>query len=304
MSEYAAAAGRSTRIVEDELAALRRRGHREAEAFANEGDDTLAIFEWSAPPGCDIHDRDGWAQANPRWVTRSRNGRSRRRRRHDPEWMFRTEVLCQWSNGTARGAVPARLVGAGRDRREPKQRSSIAESLKIGVGVDVSGDRSHAHIAFAGRNQYGQIHVEVVASRAGTDWVLGWLKSPDRASRGRWVGVAGQARGAPVSGLMNELETDPEVDAMPWQGSDLASACGKFYDLVRNNELAHLEQPLLDVAAATAVTKPLGDAWVWNRRHSPADCGPLVAATAAVWALLNEQPPLTSAYQDRGLMVV
>ena len=35
------------------------------EAAEGVDDDSLGIFEWSAPPGCDIWDRDGWAYANP-----------------------------------------------------------------------------------------------------------------------------------------------------------------------------------------------------------------------------------------------
>src|SRR5690606_13558320 len=34
--------------------------------FEDEDDeDTLGLFEWSAPPGCDVMDRNGWAMANP-----------------------------------------------------------------------------------------------------------------------------------------------------------------------------------------------------------------------------------------------
>jgi hypothetical protein len=31
--------------------------------------------------------------------------------------------------------------------------------------------------------------------------------------------------------------------------------------------------------------RPMGDSWVWDRKHSPTDIAPLVACTAAVWAL-------------------
>jgi hypothetical protein len=62
---------------------------------------------------------------------------------------------------------------------------------------------------------------------------------------------------------------------------------------------------VLDVPAATAVTKPLGDGWVWDRRHSPTDIAPLVAATGAVGLLTKPVEYVgPSAYEDRGLEVV
>lgn len=128
--------------------------------------------------------------------------------------------------------------------------------------------------------------------------------------------VTGQGKGAPISGLLAELAQDvvdevtgkvidPAFPVELWQGSDLGAGSGAFYDLVRGNGLKHLPQPLLDVAASTAVTKPSGDGWLWDRRNSPTDIAPLVAATGAVW-LLNRptEAPKRSKYEDADLLVV
>jgi hypothetical protein len=62
---------------------------------------------------------------------------------------------------------------------------------------------------------------------------------------------------------------------------------------------------VLDVPAATAVTKPLGDGWVWDRRHSPTDIAPLVAATGAVGLLTKPvEGPKRSKYEDSDLVVL
>ena len=71
-----------------------------------EDEDSLGIFEWSAPPGCSIGDRDGWAQANPSLGYSITEKAIASAARTDPEWVFRTEVLCQWSEGTLDGLFP------------------------------------------------------------------------------------------------------------------------------------------------------------------------------------------------------
>ncbi len=141
--------------------------------LAVEPDDTLGIFEWSAPPGCEVSDRSGWAQANPSlgWAITERTIASASRT--DPEWVFRTEVLCQWSDGSLEGPFPAGSWDAGIDRS-----STIDAGSPLAFCVDVSWDRTKAHIGVAGRRPDGQPHVEVIASRAGTDWVVDWFTSP------------------------------------------------------------------------------------------------------------------------------
>jgi len=255
--------------------------------------DSLGIFEWSAPAGCDLDDRDGWAQANPSMGYTITERAIASARRTDPEWVFRTEVLCQWSDGSLEGPFPPGAWEAGTDAA-----SQIVGDVK--AGVDVSFDRSIAHITFAGRTAQDVPHVEVVASRAGTDWVLPWLQ--ERADI--IEGIAGQGKGAPVSGLLEELK-EAGLPVVEWQGSDLTNGSGAFYDLVRANGLKHLPQPVLDVAAATAVTKPSGDGWLWDRRNSPTDVSPLIAANAAVW-LLNQKPPaqFVSAYESNRVEVI
>jgi len=268
-------------------------------------DDSLGIFEWSAAAGCNIGDRDGWAQANPALGHRIREATIASDAANDPEWIFRTEVLCQWSDGTLEGPFPPGTWEAGVDPA-----SQIADE-KVRACIDMSHDRARVHIAFSGRRADGVPHVEIVASRAGSDWVRPWLS----ARRDLIVAVAGQGKGAPASGLLAELakdavdgetgQVDPAFPVELWQGSDLTNGTGAFYDAVRGNTFRHLPQPILDVAAAVAVTKPSGDGWLWDRRHSPADIAPLIAATGALW-LLNRptEAPKRSKYEDADLVVV
>lgn len=262
--------------------------------WIDEDDDSLAVFEWSAPPGCDIRDRQGWAQANP---SLGHNPQFTERTiasacKTDPEWVFRTEVLCQWSEGSLDGPFPPGSWEKCRD-----EDSQIAPGSDIRVCVEVSWDRSTTHVGVAGWRADGLPHIEVVASRTGTDWAVPWLTSEDRDEALRAAPVAVQASGAPASSLIDPMRK-AGINVVEWKGPALGSGTGMFYDRVRaavgegtaKSELRHRGQPVLDVPAATAVTKPLGDGWVWDRSRSPHDAAPLVAATGALWLLLTYEP--------------
>jgi hypothetical protein len=288
--------------------------------------DTLGLFEWSAPPGCDKWDRNGWAQANP--AMNHPNGIPERNIsaacKTDPEWVFRTEVLCQWSDGSLEGPFPPTTWESGTDPL-----SAIPDGAAVTYCVDVAWDRSMSYIAVGGQRTDGLPHVEIVAQRSGTEWVVSRHKRPDgtdemrgwfadRATEANPMTMVVQAKGAPVSSMLDDLKDVPHLSVVEWAGSDLGAASGQFFDLVTRSGLhereggppvreglCHLPQPVLDIAAGTAVTKPLGDSWVWNRKASPNDAAPLVAATGAMWgAMQHAEPVARSVYEDRGLMTI
>jgi Phage Terminase len=271
----------------------------------DEDDDSLAIFEWSAPPGVALRDRDGWAQANPALGYTISERTVASAVRTDPEWIFRTEVLCQWSEGTLEGPFPP---GAWEASADPGSRR--APDAPVALCVDVSWDRAHAYIGLASTRDDGLFHVEVIARRAGTDWLVPWLTSPERSEDVRQAQVAIQAKGAPAASIVKELR-DAKVNVVEWSGQGLGVATGTFYDRVRaavgegsaDAQLRHRDQPLLNLAAATASTRPVGDAWLWDRRRSVTDVAPLIAVTGALWCLTNSGRPRVSAYAQRRLEV-
>ncbi|MDR3068105.1 MAG: hypothetical protein LBU50_01190, partial [Cellulomonas sp.] len=279
----------------------------------DEDPDQLAIFEWSMPPGVDKWDRDGWAQANPAMghVIPERN--IAQAVRTDPDPVVRTEVFCQWVDFAKDGPFPPGAWQAGTDPA-----STIPEDSPVVYGLDVSTDRTHTHIAVAGRQTDGLVQVEFAASRAGTDWPVGWFGA--RAGPDRPMTVVVQARGAPASSLLEDLAQVEHLDVVEVGGPDLASSTAKIYDLVTasgwdeqedgppvRRGLVHLPWPVLDVAAAVAVPKILdGGGMAWDRKKSPVDIAPLVAATFAVWAADRPAPPplRRSAYETTSLMVL
>jgi hypothetical protein len=269
-------------------------------------DDSLGIFEWSAKPGRSIRDREGWCEANPSLGYTITERAIIAAIGTDTEQKFRMEVLCQWFDGAETGPFPAGAWQAGQD-----EESRLDPTGKVVYGVDTAWDRSLTRIAVAGYRADGSIHVEVIAERAGTDWVIPWLTSPDRKYKP--AGVVWQKAGAPISSITDDL-LKSELPLMEWAGTDLGRASGQLYDLVTATDiqtgkyapkLFHRPQPLLDIAANTASIKPSGDSWMWDRSKSPADISGLVAATAAIWGLVNRDvTPAVSAYESADLLIL
>lgn len=258
-------------------------------------EDTLFIAEWSAKPGIDRRDRDGWAQANPALGHRIQERKIASDCRTDPEWVFRTEVLCQWPDTALQGPFPAGAWEVGRNvpgERADGSKYLLDEDRIVGsfdVCVDQSADRSMYSITAVGKRSDGKDQAELIAYRSGNDWIKDFLTKDDRCA-GRVRRVTGQTRGAPVSAFMAALQessadpTDPfRLEVVPWVGSDLINAHQVLYDAVSDGSVRHNVQPQLDVAAGTAATKLLTGGFVIDREASPADAGPLVAMCGALW---------------------
>lgn len=279
--------------------------------LVNEASASLGIFEWSALPECAVLDRDAWASANPSLGYGTLTERALvAAADSDPEWVFRTECLCQWSEGALIGPFPPSAWEKALDAE-----SQIPPDAPISFGLDVSADRTHSHIAVAGRRSDGDWHVEVVASRIGIDWALDWFR--ERANPDAPLRVAVQGRGAPASGLIADLSAIAGVEVLSMVGPDLGIASGRLWDMIAahvaddnatsRTRVWHRGQPVLDTPAATAATRPVGDgAWTWDRVRSPADAAPIVAITNALWDATRAPTPdkYRSAYEDAELMML
>ena len=141
------------------------------EEINEEIDSGLGIFEWSAKPGCEINDREQWAQANPSLGYGFLTERALETAMStDPADVFKTECLCQWVTTTITPPFPVDSWDAGKD-----EKSTIAKDSPLWWGVDISSDRTHASIAVCGKRQDGAYHVELAEYRAGTGWLAKWF---------------------------------------------------------------------------------------------------------------------------------
>ena len=281
-----------------------------------DGDEAaLGWFEWSAEPDADPADPDAWAAANPSlgYTIPERNIRSALAT--DPPDVFRTECLCQWVEASIQAPFPDGAWEGGIDRM-----SNIPMGVPFSVGVDVSADRGSTAVAVCGRRADGLLHGELVQYRTGIGWLVDWLR--ERVGAEGWpqpIRVALQGRGAPVSAIAELINAIDGVEVVEVQGRDLGAYCGRLWDAVAASapdtksdmtRLMHLPQPILDLAANVAVTRPMGDgAWAWDRVKSREDISPLVALTMAhglETAVPSEEAPARkpTAYATRGVRTV
>lgn len=278
------------------------------------GPDTLGLFEWSAAPDRDKWDRAGWCEANPSL------GHGTVTERviasdcaTDKEADFRTEDLCQWVETVREQPFPEGAWEAGIDPA-----SEIAPTSPLTFAFDVAADRRSASIAVAGMRADGDWHVEVIAHRTGSKWAAQWVaERVQRYSTDEYpMTLAIQGRGSPASFFAEDFRAIEGLDVIEVSGASLPGCCGRLWDSVaaclEDSDsdavpVRHRPQPVLDLAATTAATKPLGDAaWVFDRTRSPEDCAPLMACALALGcAMAPAEARVRSSYEDgHGVMFV
>jgi hypothetical protein len=183
-----------------------------------------------------------------------------------------------------------------------------AESRKgaeVAFAVDVSQDRAWSTIAVASVREDGRVHLEVVARRPGTDWVVPALQKLTRIWKP--VAVAVASAGSPAASLIDDLiaagidapkdkEHPERGDLAVMRTGDIVEACGQLADAINQSTAVHLDQVPLTAAVNGARTRRVGDAWVLDRTASLVDVSPLCAVTFARWALLTRLPALQEDY--------
>ncbi|MFA3877548.1 terminase [Streptomyces sp. MMCC 100] len=179
----------------------------------------------------------------------------------------------------------------------------VADS--VALAVDVSQDRAHASIAAASLRADGKVHVEVVARRPGTAWVVPAVAKLHKLWKP--VAVAVASSGAPAGSLIDDLAAagieSPKDRAHPQRGDlavmragDITEACGQLADAMNQGTVRHIDQVPLTAAVNGARTRRNGDAWQLDRTASLVDISPLCATTFARWALLIRGPQVLEDY--------
>lgn len=167
---------------------------------------------------------------------------------------------------------------------------SRPEPEPIVLAFDVSPKRTSA-VGAAGRNAAGVVHVELVEHKAGTSWLPGFLVDLIAARNPVFLLCDPKA---PAGALLPDLEeagiVEPDEKAhRPGilrlvNATEHAQAAGMFLADVQDRRLRQVGQPDLDAAVDGAKVRPLGDAWLWDRKAG-VDISPLVAVTLARWGL-------------------
>lgn len=147
---------------------------------------------------------------------------------------------------------------------------------------DVSPDR-FSSVAAAGRRADGLWHVEVIASRRGTDWLPGYLA--ERTRRNRTTAVVCDSVG-PAASVVPAVEA-AGVQVETVSTGEYGQACGRFVDAIDEASFRYMPSVELAGAVRAAQTRPLGDAWAWTRRGSSSNISPLVSVTLALSAAMT-----------------
>lgn len=247
--------------------------------------EALGLFEWSAPEKAETGDLEAIAQANPALGYGLLTERALLANRETfPEAKFRSECLCQQVETILPEPFPEGSWLGGVD-----ETSSIREDSELFWGVDLSQDRRWTVIAVCGLREDGNYHIEVVERRIGTEWAVDWFKQ--RAPKYGEMKLAFQERGAPVSGLAEQICTIEGVVRMAQGGPDLSAGWNRFYDGVAactpndmrgGVKIFHLPQPILDTPGRTCQLRNLGGGIMLpDRVKSPDDISPLMACAMA-----------------------
>lgn len=271
-----------------QLGRLRRRALAAAET--GDPDPELAYFEWSinehadeCTAACTDHDdvdsQQSILKANPAVGYRLTLEKTQRERSVSKAGFARERLGV--------GDYPSdevdswQVIGEDAWRALAHEKSEATDTFAI--AVDMTPERSHVAVAIAGEWEDGaRTHVEVIAHRPGSGWLIEWAKERQEKWRPRaWIVDAG----GPAGSLIQDLEEALGITVVQPTVREVAKGAGQFFDAVTEGTLSHVDQAPLAAALAGAQKRQLGDAWAWSRRSVGVDISPLVAVTLARWGL-------------------
>ena len=129
--------------------------------------------------------------------------------------------------------------------------------------------------------------------------------------------LAFQGRGAPVTGLAEQICTLKGIERRAVEGPDLTNGWGRFYDAIaisapgevkRGTKIYHLPQPVLDAPAKTMQMRNMGGGLeLPDRKKSPDDIAPLFAcfiAFAAASAITTPEKKVYASSYAQGSKLV
>lgn len=251
-----------------------RRMHDEAH---DGSDSTLWWAEWSVltpedGAAIDADDENLWYQANPALGVRMDIETVRAERASMADASFRRERLGMWEQERTARVLPLEDWMACADP------NLIDDGDAVALAIDIAPGRDSASIAACGMTVDGHVWVDVIENRRGSpEWVAPRLKAILEKQEVRAVMIDVLS---PAGSLIDPLEAEG-IKISKTGSHIMAAATAQFYDAVMSHDLRHVDQVHLNLAAAAARKRKLGDAWAWNRANADADITPLVAATLA-----------------------
>lgn len=166
----------------------------------------------------------------------------------------------------------------------------------VAFGVYVKLDRTASAIAAVGRRVDGKFHVGIVPavrgksidSLPGTAWIPDRIKELSDEWKPCAVVIDGHSAAASLITTIEGLG----VEVTKSNATDLAKACGAFYDAVTpdvdgETNLRHRGAVPLSRSVTSAKKRDLSDAWAWDRKDKDADITQLMAVTLGLHGLIE-----------------
>jgi hypothetical protein len=275
-----------------------------------QADESIALFEYSAPDGCALDDTDAWCQSMPGLghgtITEAA---VRLALATDPENVFRTELLCQ-SVDALNSALDLHGWAACAD--QGLDLAPIAE--RTVMCLDVSPDGGHVTLVTAAGRDDGKVAFTETKSwgstedaradlpgilRAARPRALGWYPSGPAAVLGAELGELNADKRGPIGRMTVDRKSFREwaPGLVELRGDEVKEACQTLADLVMNRKVVHNSTALLNSHATGAQRLDQGDGWRFVRRGAGHVDGMYAAAGAVhlVRSLPTFAPPPKSA---------
>ena len=238
---------------------LLERGH----AAAAGADDRIGWFEWSAEPGCDIHDENAWAQANPS-LGHTISIDNLRSAMSDDESIIRTELLCQWVSVVNPAINPSNWNAAA------KPDLKLSKDLDTWLAIDLSPNRQEAALIAA--QQDGE-NINVVLLQTWTNPVNLDAKqiANDIAVWVRKYPTQTVAYSRQTSGAVAALFAPAGIPTTPIDGALYGQACDEMLSAITSGRLRHPNNDEFNRQVLSAVKLPFKDGgWYLGRKVSNA----------------------------------
>lgn len=250
-------------------------------------DVATGLFEWSAPQGCDLFDRNAWAAANPSLGHDFGDGVGitaeaiESAARSDPASTFRTEVLCQTVD-----ALDEAVSSAGWEAC--KDPAGTMDSLRehVVTCIDVAPDGGHVTLAAAAPDEDGRVRVEIVEAWGSTTAARADLPALLERIQPKLLAWYPAGPAAALATLLRKRS-----DVVELNNAKACEASQSFADLVAARGIIHPGDPLLDAHVAGAKRYHVGEGWRFVRRGA-GHVDAAYAAAGAVHTVLTEPEPV------------
>jgi hypothetical protein len=253
------------------------RGRAAVDAGRREG---VAYFEWSCPDDLDPCAPASWPLYHPAYGITIGAPQMKAALEELGPAGFARAYGNRWPEGMGVAAAPKIPPGRWAAVQVPAVRA-ISAGMRCALAFDTPRDRASGAIAVAWRDRQGP-RCELVEVRPGTGWMA--EKIGELTARRHPVGI-GYPADSPALDIADELAT-AGLPVVPIRGRDWPAACAGWLAAVLERRIRIGSHPALAAAAEVAPARDSGDGgWVWHRRGAIASIAPVVACTAAAWAL-------------------